>query len=199
MKMMVSYIIASEEADSQCKSVFLEGKEPTLLITGDSDLLAYGHRRVMIVGSWKRELFCFFNLTASELIPFLSFNGIRECTKCLVAGYFQQSELVLQLFTACCGCDFMPDKAGLPGIGIKTVIAVLKEILEDETEILSTATFARCIFESGQLKGGLTYDDVTQYIASVIAVYSAGACFYTETYCIQQLDGTIVEGASELS
>jgi 5'-3' exonuclease len=52
----IDYIIAAEEADPQCKfSLFVcddvEFLTPTLVVTGDSDLIAYGNTKVMIVSS----------------------------------------------------------------------------------------------------------------------------------------------------
>jgi hypothetical protein len=47
----IPFIIAYEEADTQYLVVQIHGEAPTLIVTGDSDLLAYGFLRVVVVQS----------------------------------------------------------------------------------------------------------------------------------------------------
>jgi len=55
--MKVPFLVAAYEADSQCFFVSLKGEPLSLIVMGDSDLVAYGNKRVIIIKSWKEETF----------------------------------------------------------------------------------------------------------------------------------------------
>jgi 5'-3' exonuclease len=96
--LMVPFLVSSEEADAQtvyCCPKF--DSPPTLIVTGDSDLFAYGATRLIIVHSWADETFWSFNLNESAM---------NDSQNTLMKIYKIRGPLVFQIFAACCGCDF---------------------------------------------------------------------------------------------
>lgn len=109
--LFVPYIVAHEEADPQCLKNLPGIGVPTLIVTGDSDLLAYGAKRVIIVHSWSREEFRVFDLHGE-----LDESNLDKYP--LLRTYHTSGgEIIFQLWAACCGCDFTPDSNGLRGVG----------------------------------------------------------------------------------
>ena len=53
------FVVAPYEADMQCGR-----RHPNaIVVTGDGDLLAYGHKQVLIVDSWQKEKYRLFDMS----------------------------------------------------------------------------------------------------------------------------------------
>jgi 5'-3' exonuclease len=91
----IDYVVAPEEADPQCTfTVFVGGVDfvPSLVVTGDSDLIGYGKTKVMIVSSWSQEfgpsifhwhaacLGCDFTENASGILG-VGYKTFHKCAK----------------------------------------------------------------------------------------------------------------------
>lgn len=198
-KMSIPFIIAPEEADSQCKFASIGGKKPTLVITGDSDLLGYGNRRVIVVSSWKHEKFRFFDLTDSSILLCLQDSEFSQESKLLMAGFLQHSTLLLALFAACCGCDFTPHASGLPGIGPSTFFDVIQQFVGDVEVPLSVDSFAEALIASGKLsaEAPATFAEVVRYLSVVSNCYSLTATYYDGNYNKVRVNGDVCERSRE--
>ena len=194
-------IIAHKEADSQCKHVAWKGLEPTLVVTGDSDLLAFGNRRVMVVSSWFAETYRLIDISRSNLEGFIEKirqargNSGIEIDTCLEARLvFVQSllrfgDIILWLYAGVVGCDFTPDPSGLPGPGKDAFISALISL--EKRESLSTESFAESLFELSQHVPKLSREETTAYLQKVVNCFTKRATYY----CLQSQTINDVSGA----
>jgi 5'-3' exonuclease len=160
----VDYMVAPEEADPQCRyarfaRVDGDPTEPTLVVTGDSDLIAYGNKVVMIVGSWAKEEFRIFNFDRDSLSRFVMNNEITDpYQKITTMAYLHFGTAVFQWHAACTGCDFTESGSGIKGFGPKTFMHCLSRLVDaaDEYTTIVSQRYAikQMIFESRKFKGG---------------------------------------------
>jgi hypothetical protein len=190
--MDIPFIIAYEEADTQCLRVQIHGEAPTLIVTGDSDLLVYGFPRVVVVQSYRYERFRFFDMSPEVLSEASLRDGEDRYIHLMAAGYSNFGAVILQVFAACCGCDFTSDKCGLPGISYVTFFGALESLL---TEIPSPASlrlvefFAQHFVRQRPTSCNESVTTAEAYIKSIVDVYSRKGRFYDPlTFRVVRLD-----------
>lgn len=147
--MDIPYIVAASEADSQCRYVEIYGNSPSLIVTGDSDLVAYGNKVVVVVvvKSWRHEKFRVIDMREQSLLSQVSSEGVSHDSRVLCSLLIQQhASVVLHILAACFGCDFTPDESGLPGVGEKTIMTAFECFLDKEPHCaLSLDSFAAAL------------------------------------------------------
>jgi 5'-3' exonuclease len=70
--MVIPFITAIDEADSQCWEHPVTGEIAGVVLTGDSDLLGYGHQKVVIIWSYYHEIYRITDLSDIGLAISLS-------------------------------------------------------------------------------------------------------------------------------
>jgi hypothetical protein len=188
--LFIPYIVAPEEADAQAALYIPHfGGAPTITITGDSDLLAYGAKRLIVVQSWADETFRSFNMNVS----------MHDSGNTMMRAYKNAGALAFHIFAACCGCDFTERKSGdIAGVGPKTVRDVFDEIMATKQDI-TIPTFAKAIVDWGSMEDkSLEPSDVETILERVALLFSRDAVIYDEKRRIVTVgDGTVVEESSE--
>ena len=81
-------MVAKNEADHQCRVLHpTTGRPASMIVTGDSDLLALGHTHVMIVDGWESETHRIYDMTAAGLAIVLQSNELHSNEMLMVRGY----------------------------------------------------------------------------------------------------------------
>ena len=112
--MGINVHISAYEADPQVSRASLS--QSLVAVTGDSDLLAYGVARKLVVvktGGYTSDWFRIIDLDPPN---------IKEGEYPMINLYQKHGRIVLQLYAACSGCDFTQAESGIPGIGYETFI-----------------------------------------------------------------------------
>lgn len=194
----IPFVVAAYEADSQCKFIKMKGKLPSLVVTGDSDLLAYGNSRVIVVKSWRREEYRFFDLSNGSLVSHVMKDTLSHDSRVLISCLMQHDPMVvLHAIAGCFGCDFTPDESGLQGAGKATVIAAL-ETFVDRSGSLTLESFVEALLGVDGGRIGLGRDEVLQYLVNVARCFVSDACYYDETTSVRSIGGSLVEETSDL-
>lgn len=187
--LFIPYIVAPEEADAQA-ALFIPhfGGPPTTTITGDSDLLAYGAKRVIVIQSWADETFRLFDMNVS----------MHDTENTMMRAYSQAGALVFHIFAACCGCDFTEQKSGdIAGVGPRTVQEVFGDMMAMKQDI-TIPTFAKAIVDWGSmLDKSLEPSDVETILERVALLFSRDAVIYDENRRIVTIGGRVVQESSE--
>ena len=117
---------AAYEADPQ--AVAFAFAHSSTCVTGDSDLLAYGHddspptKEIIIVQNWLHDYFRIIRLSAD----------VVEGRYPMFDLYRKHGRIVFQLYAGCSGCDFTELPNGLPGIGYAKFIKLASSIGNDQ-------------------------------------------------------------------
>ena len=116
----IEVYVSAYEADPQVSFVSLSNG--LIAVTGDSDLLAYGVARKLILvkgflHEWYRVIDLDANTTAGEY-PLLDL-------------YKNHGKVVFQLYAGCRGCDFTNTRSGIQGLGFKKFIALAVKVQVD--------------------------------------------------------------------
>jgi 5'-3' exonuclease len=212
----VCYVIAYQEADSQCRFARPDGELPSLVITGDSDLLAYGNPRIVVIKSWKHEIFRVFNLTTSQLISYdLPFGNFRReedtpnesdnsedetggemlPSRVLTTAFLQYGLVVLHLFAGCCGCDYTSQRNGLAGVGKKTVIDVFQCALTDHVDSLSVESFSQLLIQQKKCSD-MSLEFIANHLQWVVDCYTRKGCYYDKDRNVRQIDNELVDAVN---
>ena len=114
--------VARKEADPQTSyEAILHGATP---VSGDSDLLAYGiTRRLILVKSYHSELYRVIDLDAD----------VEDGEYPLLDLFKIHGKIVFQLYAGCRGCDFTQHRFGIVGVGYKQFVLASKAVTGDRT------------------------------------------------------------------
>ncbi len=108
--------ISKEEADPHVAHV--SATKELVAVTGDSDLLAYGARKLIVVQSYARGWYRVIDLDADaepEQYPLFDL-------------YLEHKTIIFQLYAACRGCDFTKHEHGIKGIGYNTFMEIASRV-----------------------------------------------------------------------
>ena len=94
--LFIPYVVATEEADSQAVKYIPNIGKPTLIVTGDSDLLACGAAKVVVVRCWHDESYRFYDLSRLT-----EREGEGQETNSLIRLYTICGSLAFQYWAAC--------------------------------------------------------------------------------------------------
>lgn len=167
-RMRIPFIVSKYDADTQCCVKHpSSGCQGSLIVTGDSDLLAYGHPRIMHVDSWETERHCIFDLTTPVLDNALQCNTLTADQTLMTTGYQLFGPRLFQVFAAVVGCDFSDQSAGMLGIGTRSFLKALQIYIAETARFfrplhLSVPRFARLLIDCcrGKENGVLPVEEV---------------------------------------
>lgn len=170
------FIVSPFEADMQAATDHLPGLEDLfdfdlVVVTGDSDLLAYGCCKVVIVKSWFAEIFRLIDLSMKDTDDDIE-------TKPLLQFYRLHGVLVFQLYAACMGCDVTEDKSGLPEFGKASFFKVMNDFFGEDGSDLDVESFAAKVELSGKVQKGMTLQDITSYLLRTVHSFNKNAYYY---------------------
>ena len=91
--------------------------------------------------------------------------------------YKQYGRVVFQLYAGCVGCDFTEKQVGIPGIGLKRFL----DLIKNTTPPLSSATLGEAIWEHHpEFAQAATYQnsgEVTLHLQQIIDIYTLGKLY----------------------
>jgi hypothetical protein len=206
----VDYIVAPEEADPQCRYARFartgdDGTEPpTLVITGDSDLIGYENKNVMIVSSWSKEEYRVFNFEVSHLCGLVANDDLESADHLQsTMAYLQFGPIVFHWHAAVTGCDFTEHDTGLQGIGYKTFAKCLVDLRTSGEQYNNhgalRSAFARLLFETGMCKDKLSINDIVQCLWSIEKCFTRLPIIYNANYRAARLSHVMVPLSEENS
>ena len=168
----------------------------TTVVTGDSDLLAFGGaeespalEEIVIVQNWLSDWFRIIKLNTDA----------PEGQFPMLELYHKHGCITFQLYAACNGCDFTESSSGLPGIGFATFIKVAKLI---NNQPLTATNLATSIWNEKRERlvncGFETEVDVELYLQRVVDIYQSGE-HYDSNASIVTFDGKKVNATTSSS
>jgi len=176
--------VAAYEADPQV--TYLALSRSLIPMTGDSDILAYG--AADLNWKWKQEgskqlekviLVAKYRTEWYRIIDLHSDVPVGEYP--LFDLYRNHGRIVFQLFAGCSGCDFTKFRSGIPGIGIKTFLA-----LANKMDLpLSSPSMAKAIIDNvpqhAEAAGLRSFDELSSHFQHVIDIYTLGKLYNKES------------------
>ena len=141
------------------------------LLWGDSDLLAYGCCKIVVVKSWFAETFRLIDLSMKDTDDDIE-------TKPFLRFYRLHGVLVFQLYAACMGCDVTEHASGLPGFGKASFMEVMNDFFGEDGDDLDVKTFATKVELSGKVQKGMNLHDITSYLWRTVHSFNKDAHYY---------------------
>ena len=186
----IEVYVSAYEADPQVSFVSLSNG--LIAVTGDSDLLAYGVARKLILvkgflHEWYRVIDLDANTTAGEY-PLLDL-------------YENHGKVVFQLYAGCRGCDFTNTRSGIQGLGFKKFIALAVKVEGGFTPKSLAAVLWEYENDIASKNGFESADDVENYLQRIVDVYSKGQVYDKESNIINMSisSGSSISKATTLS
>lgn len=180
--MCVPYMVAAGEADVQVG----KQRDGAIAATRDSDLLAYGNKRVILIDNYASQTYRIVDLSTPLT------DEVREKYP-LYPHYCRHGPRILFVWAAVMGCDITEDAHGIRGVGRESLMAAL-EILVDENfasiELLALAIHERLPIT---LKQTISDSDIAERFRMVEEYFTENAIFYSTRWQIQTVGGRIVK------
>jgi hypothetical protein len=169
----VPYIVSPWEADVQV--VFTRRCNDLVIVTGDADILAYGHKKVVVVKSWRinRESFRFFDLSSQS----------KNNDNChvLYRAYCLFGVVVFQVWAAVVGCDISVKGSGVNGVGVSTLEQSLEQMLQVSGGTFDIAHFSQLMHSNAPQKDTLSsVDEISSELHCVIQWFASEGSFYDD-------------------
>ena len=178
--------VSAYEADPQVS--YVASIQSLVALSGDSDLLAYGVEKLVLVKGYGIQQYRVIDLTAD----------VDEGEYPLFDLYKDHGKVVFQLYAACSGCDFTNQRSGIAGIGFEKFISCAQEV-EGE---LTAKGFSEVLWEEElcimEKNGFESASDVEQHLQHVVDVYSYGMVYDKHSNTID-MSGRLVHEASSVS
>ncbi|KAK1737402.1 hypothetical protein QTG54_011688 [Skeletonema marinoi] len=179
--------ISKEEADPQ---VAYEAVSKGLVpVTGDSDLIAYGAVKVILVKSYSRGWYRVIDLEVDT----------EPGEYPLYDLYKDNGVIVFQLYAGCRGCDFTNEECGIKGIGFTAFMTIASAVEGD----LNALTFSKAMWSSDNTKQIAldnqmeSVEQVETYLQHIINIFS-DATIYDEQSNTITMKGMTVEEATDV-
>ena len=193
--------VSAYEADPQVTYEALS--KLLVLMTGDSDVFAYEKEEdevnesgepieaeledVIIVQSFRHQHYRIISLTAD----------VPKGNLPLYDLYREHGKIVFQLYAACSGCDFTPDRCGIRGIGFETFVSIAANVEGD----LSAASLAVQLWQEKEAivrtAGFKSSKEVEGHLQKIVDVYTKHGRVYDENSNIIDLSGNVQQEATE--
>ena len=165
--MQIDVIVSAYEADPQ--AAYEAIKKELIPVTGDSDFLGYGVKKLILVKGFHYEWYRIIDMTVE----------VNQGEYPLYDLYNVHGTIVFQLYAGCRGCDFTEVQSGISGIGFNTFIE-LAEKAGEEGE-LNAETLAATIWEDKNViatnNDFKSAAEVQQYLQHVVDVYCNGLVY----------------------
>jgi 5'-3' exonuclease len=190
----INYVVAPEEADPQCSfAMFVRDDDflPTLVVTADSDLIAYGNTKVMVVASWSEEKFRLYNFEVSYLSEKLALDEIgNEVIAETTMHYIKFGPSLFHWHAACLGCDFTENASGIPGVGLKTFHKCMKRLFDEVIDSVKDVSLIRTHFakilnevtSTTDLVDNQTVASLSSYLLQIEKCFTTLPTIYTHGY-----------------
>lgn len=172
--LVIPYAVVPDEADFQ--AVMTRRSEPNVtVVTGDSDIIAYGSIRTIIVRLWApfNEVYQVFDLLMVSDEAAVAFP--------LIAAYRVFGTIVFHAWAAIKCCDFTKQEAsGAPNLGTKTFLEAIVDVVEHAAAPeLFVAQLAESLINHKHRGVTLTQQELEQRLTQMHEQYSRGI-FYDD-------------------
>ena len=181
--------ISKEEADPHVAYVSLS--KELVAVTGDSDLLAYGAKKIIVVQSYARGWYRLIDLDADA----------EPGQYPLFDLYLEHKAIIFQLYAACRGCDFTKHERGIVGIGYETFMDIASRVDGE----FNANSFAVAMWSSDDTRqravqnGMETPEKIRIYLQGIVDIYSNANIYDEESNTISTATGKVVEAATAKS
>lgn len=178
--------VAAYEADPQV--AYESITRHLTVVTGDSDLLAYGvNEKLIVVSSYKTQKYRVIDLNAD----------VQPGEYPLLDLYHKYGCIVFQLYAACRGCDFTAAPSGISGVGYEMFI----ELAEQIEGGLTAKSFALSLWNNkkdiAERNNFTAVGDVEDYMQSIVDVYALGLVYDEQSNIIDMTGKRVVEYTSQ--
>lgn len=182
----IDYCVASFEADPQV--AYIAKKHSSVIMTCDSDLLAYGvtGKLVVVKGFQNHTTFRLIDLNADvphDEYPLSSF-------------YNKHGRILFQLYAACRGCDFTIYPSGISGIGYETFIKLVKDIDDLNPNSLATA-----LWENERSTVGVqsfeSSSALEEFLQRIVDIYEKGHVYDQDANVIEMRSDRVIKRATQ--
>ena len=185
----IPYIVSPVEADMQVG----RRRENAVAVCRDSDLVAYGRPKVVIVDSWSREEYRYIDMETpvTEEIE----------AKYPLYVYIRQYGLrIVHWWAAVMGCDVSkgPTKVGIRGVGRAAFLEALTTFDSKQERELSARSFAKALRDKAGSTVRLSYSirEIQAELNRVSHWFSSGGSYYDGSGNIKSFAGIVIKKAS---
>jgi hypothetical protein len=166
-------VVAPQEADFQAVKARPE-KNPTV-VTGDSDIIAYGSRKTIVMKKW--------SMTREEyrIISFVNVSTTQAESLPLYRAYLAFGLDVFAVWAACNGCDFSKGdtRIGVEHIGPAALIQVFTALMESNTDgLLDLHRVAESLIEAARTTPLVSPGELAWELQRIVEWYRNGGRFY---------------------
>jgi hypothetical protein len=181
--------ISKEEADPHVAYVSI--LKDLVPVTGDSDLLAYGAKKLIVVQSYARGWYRVIDLDAD----------VEPGEYPLFDLYLEHKTIIFQLYAACRGCDFTEQELGINGIGYGKFMEIASRVEEE----FNANSFAMAMWSTDDtrqiaIQNGMdTPEKIQLYLQRIVDIYSNANVYDEKSNTVSTATGDIVEAATEIS
>jgi hypothetical protein len=171
--LQIPYVVAPQEADFQAVKARPE-KNPTV-VTGDSDIIAYGSRKTIVMKKW--------SMTREEyrIISFVNVSTTQAESLPLYRAYLAFGLDVFAVWAACNGCDFSKGdtRIGVEHIGPAALIQVFTALMESNTDgLFDLHRVAESLIEAARTTPLVSPGELAWELQRIVEWYRNGGRFY---------------------
>ena len=185
------YVVSPLEADVQIGRRFHDPSSTVVVFTGDSDLITYGHKIVIVVESWFRETYRYFDLR----VP------VTEETRLqypLYDYYHKYGVKVFYWWSAVMGCDVSLGgrKTGITHAGSAVFLSSLKTFA-DSGDVPNVSTFAEALHcqSSTRVTDAYSVEDICDELRRVSDWFGSAGRFYDKEANVWSIRGDVIESS----
>lgn len=168
------YVVAPFEADVQAGRGFHDNACTVVILTGDSDLIAYGNKIVVVVKSWFQETYRYFDMR-------LPVTEEVKQNHPLYNYYHSYGVEVIHWWAAVMGCDISlgPTKTGIKDAGASAFLSAM-QTFDGSTNRPNVNSFARALLQTCSKKVTDVYslDDIVGELIRVSNWFGRDGQYY---------------------
>ena len=183
----IPFVVAPFEADSQVG----RRRDNSIPVCGDSDLIGYGHKSVIIVSSYSKGEARVCNMTSAL--------ADDAKAKYPLYRYYDKFGLkVIHWWAAVMGCDISENRSGISGVGRETFLSALESFDAADASELTARAFASAIRNKGTATVRLSYSvgQIEAELRRVANWFSDEAKYYDNSGNIMLVRGAIFKRTS---
>ncbi|KAL7537783.1 hypothetical protein ACHAXR_008074 [Thalassiosira sp. AJA248-18] len=180
------YVVAPSEADMQVG----RRNKSSLSVCRDSDLIAYGNKRTVIVDSYAHEKFRFIDMNTP-----LTDEVTANCP--LYAYYCKCGLRIIHWWGAVMGYDLSEEESGIMNAGKGAFMSALGSFDSDALPSIQASEFAEALWQASDVRVQSNYSvrQITDELDRISKWFSTDGTFYDDNANIVSLAGDKVKDA----
>jgi len=180
----IPYVVSPLEADMQVG----RRREGTIAITRDSDLIAYGHKRIIMIDDYRKEEYRVINMDTAltdevaQQFPLYSF-------------YKKYGIKIIHWWAAVMGCDISVEDCGIRDAGKKGFLKALHTFDGKDPDVLTSYSFAGKLRDNSRVV--CSVDEIKDELDRVANWFSEKGTYYDELGNVHSITGHEVKAATK--